>query len=90
MTIGRTIDLIGRTFVSKVMSLLFNVLSKLIIAFLPSDSTSQMMWPKEKEFCDNHMEKNIQEHTKRIHIYIYMYLAIYIRIYICVYIYIYH
>ena len=35
MTTGKTIALIRRTFVSKVMSLLFNMLSCLIIAFLP-------------------------------------------------------
>ena len=36
MTIGKTIALTVWTFVSKVMSLLFNMLSKLVIAFLPS------------------------------------------------------
>ena len=35
MTTGKTIALTGRTFVSKVMSLLFNTLSRLLIAFLP-------------------------------------------------------
>ena len=35
MTIGKTIALTTRTFVSKVMSLLFNMLSRLVIAFLP-------------------------------------------------------
>ena len=35
MTTGKTIPLTRRTFVSKVMSLLFNMLSKLVIAFLP-------------------------------------------------------
>ena len=35
MTTGKNIDLTRWTFVSKVMSLLFNVISKLIIAFLP-------------------------------------------------------
>ena len=35
MTTGKTIDLTIWTFVSKVMSLLFNVLSRFIIAFLP-------------------------------------------------------
>ena len=36
MTNGKTIALTRWTFVSKVMSLLFNMLSKLVIAFLPS------------------------------------------------------
>ena len=35
MTTGKTIALTIRTFVSKVMSLLFNKLSRLVIAFLP-------------------------------------------------------
>ena len=35
MTSGKTIALTRRTFVSKVMSLLFNTLSRLVIAFLP-------------------------------------------------------
>ena len=35
MTTGKTIALARRTFVGKVMSLLFNMLSRLVIAFLP-------------------------------------------------------
>ena len=35
MTTGKTIALTRWTFVSKVMSLLFNILSRLVIAFLP-------------------------------------------------------
>ena len=35
MTTGKAIALTRRTFVSKVMSLLFNMLSRLVIAFLP-------------------------------------------------------
>ena len=35
MTIGKTIALTRRTFVGKVMSLLFNMLSRLVVAFLP-------------------------------------------------------
>ena len=35
MTTGKTIALIIQTFVGKVMSLLFNVLSRLVITFLP-------------------------------------------------------
>ena len=41
MTIGKTIALTRRTFVGKVMSLLFNTLSRLVIAFLPLIS-----WPQ--------------------------------------------
>ena len=36
MTTGKTIALTRRIFLGKVMSLLFNMLSKLVIAFLPS------------------------------------------------------
>ena len=37
MTTGNTIALTRRTFVSKVMSPLFNMLSRLVITFLPSE-----------------------------------------------------
>ena len=35
MTTGKTIAFTRRTFVGKVMALLFNILSRLVIAFLP-------------------------------------------------------
>ena len=35
MTTGKSIALTRQTFVGKVMSLLFNILSRLVIAFLP-------------------------------------------------------
>ena len=35
ITAGKTIVLTGRTFVGKVISLLFNMLSRLVITFLP-------------------------------------------------------
>ena len=38
MTTGKIIALIRGTFVGKVMSLLFNILSRLVIAFLPRKS----------------------------------------------------
>ena len=44
MTTGKTIALIGWTFVSKVMSLLFNVLSRLVIAFLPRCKCLLISW----------------------------------------------
>ena len=44
MTIGKTIALTRQTFVGKVMSLLFNMLSRLVIAFLPmSKYNSELM-----------------------------------------------
>ena len=39
MSTGKTIALTRRTFVGKVMSLLFNILSRLIIAFIPGVGT---------------------------------------------------
>ena len=43
MTTGKTIALTRWTFVGKVMSLLFNVLSKLVIAFLPRSKCLHFM-----------------------------------------------
>ena len=40
ITTGKTVALTRQTFVGKVMSLLFNVLSRLVIAFLPRRSVS--------------------------------------------------
>ena len=44
MTTGKTIALIGWTFVNKVMSLLFSMLSRLVIAFLPSSKCLLISW----------------------------------------------
>ena len=44
MTIGKTIALAIRTFVSKVMSLLFNTVSRFVIAFLPSGKHLFISW----------------------------------------------
>ena len=44
MTTGKTIALTRRTFVGKVMSLLFNMLSRFIIAFLPSSMGVLISW----------------------------------------------
>ena len=46
MTIGKTIVLTRQTFVSKVMSLLFNMLSLLVIAFLPRSKRLLIAWLK--------------------------------------------
>ena len=43
-TIGKTIALTTWTFVSKVMSLLFNMLSRLVIAFLPRSKHILISW----------------------------------------------
>ena len=44
MTTGKTIALIEWTFVGKVMSLLFNMLSRLVIAFLPRSKYLLISW----------------------------------------------
>ena len=44
MTTGKTIALTTRTFVGKVMSLLFNMLSRLVIAFLPRSKCLLISW----------------------------------------------
>ena len=44
MTTGKTIALTRWTFVSKVMSLLFNMLSRLFIAFLPRSKHHLISW----------------------------------------------
>ena len=61
MTTGKTIALIRRTFVGKVMSLLFNILSRLVITFLLGSKHLLISWlqspfamilkPKKIKFC---------------------------------------
>ena len=46
MTTGKTVGLTRWTFVSKVMSLLFNMLSRLVIAFLPRSKCLLISWLK--------------------------------------------
>ena len=43
-TTGKTIALIRQTFVGKVMSLLFNMLSRLVITFLPRSKCLLISW----------------------------------------------
>ena len=44
MTTGKTIALTMQTFVGKVMSLLFNMLSRFVIAFLPRSKCLLISW----------------------------------------------
>ena len=44
MTTGKTIALTRQTFVNKVMSLLFNMLSRLVITFLPRSKCVLISW----------------------------------------------
>ena len=46
MTTGKTIAFTGRTFVGKVMSLLLNILSRLVITFLPGSKCLLISWLK--------------------------------------------
>ena len=46
MTTGKTIALARQTFVGKVMSLLFNMLSRLVITFLPRSKCLLISWPQ--------------------------------------------
>ena len=57
MTTGKTMALTTRTFVSKVMSLLFNMLSRFVIAFLPRSKcllislSAVILEPKKRKIC---------------------------------------
>ena len=61
MTTGKTIALTRQTFVGKVMSLLFNMLSRLVITFLPRSKHPLISWmqlphavilePKKNKVC---------------------------------------
>ena len=44
MTTGKTIALTRQAFVGKVISLLFNMLSRLVIAFLPRSKHLLILW----------------------------------------------
>ena len=46
MTTGKTITLTRRTFVGKVMSLLLNMLSRLVVTFLPKSKRLLISWPQ--------------------------------------------
>ena len=46
MITRKTTALTRQTFVGKIMSLLFNILSKLVIAFLPSSKRLLISWPQ--------------------------------------------
>ena len=44
MTIGKTVALTRQTFLSKVMSVIFNMLPRLVIAFLPRSKWLSISW----------------------------------------------
>ena len=53
MTTGNTIALTRWTFVGKVMSLLFNMLSRLVITFLPKSKHLLISWLQSLAFCSD-------------------------------------
>ena len=53
MTTGKTLALTRWTFVGKVMSLLFNILSRLVIAFLPRSKGPYLGYPLHLNLEEN-------------------------------------
>ena len=62
MTTGKTITLARWTFVGKVMSLLFNMLSRLVITFLPRSKPLLISWPQSLSALILHPPKNKVSH----------------------------
>ena len=58
MTTGKTIALTRQTFVGKIMSLLFNMLSRLVIAFLPRNRRLLISWLQSPSCSDFGAQKN--------------------------------
>ena len=66
MTTGRTIALIRQTFVGKVMSLLLNILSRLVITFLPRSKHILITWlqsPAAVTICSDFGAQKIKSDT---------------------------
>ena len=53
MTTGKTIVLTRQTFIDKVMSLLFNMLSRLVITFLPKSKHLLISWLQSPSICSD-------------------------------------
>ena len=62
MTTGKTIALTRRTFVGKVMSLLFNMLSSLVITFLPRSKRLLISWLEPPSAVEFGAQKNKVSH----------------------------
>ena len=58
MTTGKTIALTLQTFVSKVMPLLFKMLSRLVIAVLSRSKCLLISWLQSASYCDFGAQKN--------------------------------
>ena len=69
MTPGKTVALTRQTFVSKVMSLLFNMLSRLFIAFLPRSKHLLISWLQSPSavISEPKMIKSITVSTLSLH-----------------------
>ena len=59
MTMGKTIALTRRTFVGKVMSLLFNMLSRLVITFLQRNKHLLISWLKSPSAVILELKKSL-------------------------------
>ena len=57
MTTGKTIALTRQTFIGKVMSLLFNMLSRFVVSFLPRSKHLLISWLQSLRLLDQH--KNV-------------------------------
>ena len=69
MTTGKTIALTRRTFVVKVMSLLFNMLSRLVIIFLSRSKhlfISWLQWFKMPKECSNYRTIALISHASKV------------------------
>ena len=59
MTTGKTVALTRQTFVGKVISLLFNMLSRLVIAFLPRNKRLLISWLSMKRQKDSTLKDEL-------------------------------
>ena len=64
MTTGKTIALTRRTFVGRVMSLLFNMLSRLVITFLLRNKCRLIYLPIENVQTDTFVYSELWDHTQ--------------------------
>ena len=63
MTTGKTIALITQAFVSKVMALLFNILSRFVIVFLPRSNCLLTSWPQSTVILEPKKRKSVTTST---------------------------
>ena len=66
MTTGKTIALARETFVGKIMSLLFNMLSRLVITFLPRSKRLLISWLQSPSAVILELPKNKVQFLSRI------------------------